>query len=877
MNKNFKSLLALALCLVMMVSVFAGCTPDTPVVDNPNNNNNNNNDNTVVTPAVFKKAEYNTFTSVMPSNWNELTYQDNNDTQIMSYIGSSFFDYDYKFENDVKYNADGSINKDGIVDGAYTVNYSAATKLEDVTSTVAAKWGYTAKQKEDGGYAWKITLRDDLKWDDGTPITAADFVYSMQAQLDPDFMNYRANTFYDTLRIKNSRGYFYQNVEGTYDSVGSFGYESNAAAVADGKDVLIDVYAAWSSQGYLTLDGVECPQWLSISDTTVYYLMDENGQPALNEDGELVDCVSGKDCYDTYLAIGYGPYFEPGGQLDYCISIYTPNTTGAVAWEDVGIYAEGNAIVVCLDKAYSLLNKDGSLALWAAYYMSSLPLVHKDKYEAAKIAPEAGSTLWTSKYNSDLDTTASWGPYKLVEFEAGSHYVLAKNENWFGWNMEQYKNQYNITAINCIKIADQNAQWLGFIAGELDDASLTTDNINEYKDSKYVSYSPETGTYGMQLFSDLEVLKKSENNNGILAIQAFRHAFSLALNRADVVNTIWPGTAVVCLGLLNPMYYYDIENSPNLEDGGVYRNTVEAQEGLLRAYGFEQDANGRWSSGKLTNLTLEDAIEVLTGYNLTLAKEKLAEAIAELTANAEFYGYDATKDITFIYGSSADTDKQRQRAQYLQGVLDTLTEGSALQGKIKVVFDASAGSGWANAFRSGQTQIGFGYGFSGNAFNPFDIIGAFVDPDDQLNYHEYWDTSAVNLTITLPAGDYAGAGETITMSAQNWFFCLNGLADEKGAPVKYNWGEGFAPTNARLVILAALEELTLKECRSIMLIGGYNGALLGAKFSQFHEDYNTFMGFGGMRYMVVNYTDAEWTAFVAANNGDLTTEYKKAE
>ena len=859
MNKNFKSLLALALCLVMMVSVFAGCTPDTPVVDDTNNNNNNNN-NTTVTPAVFKKAEYNTFTAVMPSNWNELTYQDNNDTQIMSYIGSAFFDYDYKFENDVKYNADGSINKDAIVDGAYTVNYSAATKLEDVTSTVDAKWGYTAKQKEEGGYAWKITLRDDLKWDDGTPITAADFVYSMQAQLDPDFMNYRGNTYYDTLRIKNSRGYFFQNQEGTYESVLSQGFETNEAALAAGKTLYVDIHSLWGAAGYTAADGSVAPQWVTITDETVY----------ASADGS--DAISGAALWG-----GYSSILGPTGDYASAVAIYVENPTRNVAWEDVGIYAEGNAIVVCLDKAYSLLNDDGSLALWAAYYMSSLPLVHKAKYEAAIIAPEEGSTLYTSKYNSDFDTTASWGPYKLAEFEAGSHYVLVKNENWYGWNMEQYKNQYNITAINCVKIADQNAQWLAFIAGDVDDASLTTDNIAEYKDSKYVNYSPETGTYGMQLFSDLDVLKKSENNNGILAIQAFRHAFSLALNRADVVNTIWPGTAVVCLGLLNPMYYYDIENSPNLEDGGVYRNTVEAQEGLLRAYGFEQDANGRWSSGKLTNLTLEDAIEVLTGYNLTLAKEKLAEAIAELTANAEHYGYDATKDITFIYGSSSDTDKQRQRAQYLQGVLDELTAGSAIEGKIKVVFDASAGSGWANAFRSGKTQIGFGYGFSGNAFNPFDIVGAFVNPDDQLNYHEYWDTSTVNLTITLPAGDYEGAGKTITMSAQNWYFCLNGLAAQNNAPVQYNWGEGFAPTNARLVILAALEELTLKECRSIMLIGGYNGALLGAKFSQFHEDYNTFMGFGGMRYMVVNYTDAEWTAFVEANGGDLSTEYKKAE
>ena len=61
-----------------------------------------------------------------------------------------------------------------------------------------------------------------------------------------------------------------------------------------------------------------------------------------------------------------------------------------------------------------------------------------------------------------------------------------------------------------------------------------------------------------------------------------------------------------------------------------------------------------------------------------------------------------------------------------------------------------------------------------------------------------------------------------------------------------------------------------------MLIGGYTGGLLGGQFSNFYEDdYNTFMGFGGMRYMTVNYTDLEWAAYVASNGNDLTAEYKK--
>ena len=814
-------------------------------------------------------VSYNTTTDNMPSNWNELTYQDNNDTQIMSYIGSAFFEYDYKFEGG-KFNADGSINADGIVAGAFTNNYSAATKLEDVTSSVDAKWGYTDEQKAEGGYAWKITLRDDLKWDDGTVITAADFVYSMKQQLDPAFMNYRGNTFYDTLRVKNSKNYFYQNQEATYPTIGSK-YASNEAALAAGETIYINAWSFWGAKGYPDENGNPCPEWLAMNDETVY-TGEYEGEP---------DPVSGKFLWDTYFnpeTGAYAGYVAVGGAYESWLGLKLVNEVRYVAWEDVGIYeVEGeNALVILLDKSYSLLNEDGSLSVWAPYYMSSLPLVHKAKYEANKHEPADGATLWTSTYNSSLESTASWGPYKLVEFEAGSHYKLAKNEHWYGWNMDLYNNQYNVDFVNCRKVEEFTTSWMGFLNGSYDDASFQTENYEEYKDSKYVSYSTDTGTFGMQLFSDLNVLKNSDNNNGILAIQEFRHALNLALNRSDIVEKIWPGSTVPCFGLLNSMYFYDIENSTTLDDSGIYRNTAEAKAAILRAYGFTEE-NGKWSNGTLNNLSLEDAHDSLTGYNLTLAKQKMVEAIEILTANAEYYGYDATKNITLVYGASTDTDKQRFRCEYLQGVVNEITAGTSLEGKIKLVFDASAGDGWADAFRTGTTQIGFGYGFSGNAFNPFDIIGAFVNPDDDLNYHTYWETSSIPMTLTMPAGDYAGAGEEITMSLQNWYYCLNGLATQYEQQYQYNWDSGKAPSSVRLMILAALEEIVLKESRSIMLIGNAQGSFLGAKFSYINYDYNTFMGYGGIRYMTVNYTDFQWKQFLKDNNNDLSNLYKMSE
>ena len=403
-------LIALLLVAVMCFGVLASCGGNKNpggTTDGPSGGGD------VVVPGgdeavnPYKQAEYNTYTSTMPSNWNEMTYQDNNDTQILSYITSSFFDYDYKFDGD-KYLADGSINADAIVEGAYTTNYSAATKLEDVTASVDAKWGYTAEQIKEGGYAWKITLRSDLKWDDGTPITAADFVYSMQQQLDPAFMNYRGNLYYDTLRIKNSKGYFFQNQEGTYNPVGSK-YESNEAALAAGVTLYVDIHSLWGAAGYKDAAGNEAPQWVTITDETVY----------ASADGS--DSISGAALWG-----GYSSILGVGGNYEAYVAIFEINTIRDVKWEDVGMYevAGENAFVICLDKSYSLLAKDGSLSVWAPYYMSSLPLVHKAKYEANKHEPAEGATLWTSTYNSDLASTASWGPYMLTEYVAGSHYKL---------------------------------------------------------------------------------------------------------------------------------------------------------------------------------------------------------------------------------------------------------------------------------------------------------------------------------------------------------------------------------------------------------------------------------------------------------------------
>ena len=153
------------------------------------------------TPDAEKVYTYNTYTAVSPSNWNELTYQDSNDTQIMSYIAGSFFTFNYDFDE-----------KGQIKEGGFKVEYDAVAKngLKDVTDVYAGNENYAVPANAESAYAYEFTLRDDLKWDDGTAISAQDFVYTMQEQLNPLFFNYRADSFYNgSLVIHNAKSYLF--------------------------------------------------------------------------------------------------------------------------------------------------------------------------------------------------------------------------------------------------------------------------------------------------------------------------------------------------------------------------------------------------------------------------------------------------------------------------------------------------------------------------------------------------------------------------------------------------------------------------------------------------------------------------------------------
>lgn len=779
---------------------------------------------------------YNTYTALSPSNWNELTYQDSNDTQIMSYIGDSFFQYNFKYDENGE-----------ILPGEFVMEYGAATKLEDVSSKYVGEQ-YNIQEGETGR-AYEITLRDDLKWDDGTSITAADFEYTMKEQLNPKFQNYRADSFYvGTTIIHNAMGYAKQGQQ-TYvtatdlHSVYSEDLDSKLVFKLGPSDDTLN------AQSYVR-NYFEFPDTYDVAKTAKYLI--ENYDVKAPFTAEMAEKMEGKTFAeikaDAELKAAWDSligWWQTDPNEELCFFI-VEHTFPEVAWSEVGFKSEGNVITLILEKALPLLKEDGSLSYQAAYNMASLPLVKQDLYEACKIAPVEGATVWTSNYNSSVETSASWGPYKLESFQAGKEYVLVRNENWYGYNDAKYDGQYQTDKIVCETIAEFNTAWVKFQAGEIDGIGIDVTIADDYKNSDRAYFTPDDFVASLQLQSSADKLKEREEagyDKEILANVKFRKALSLAINREDFAAKTTT-SSLKGFGLFNSMHYYDVEN------GGVYRNSDDAKKVLCEVYGVEY-----------TDATLDEAVNSITGYDLTQARQLVKEAYEE---ELEAGRISATDIVKLTGGSGAINETVTRRFNYIFDAWKELVVGTPLEGRLEFDEVKDFGDKWATDFRGGAYDICMG-GWSGAAWDPGYFLLAYLDPG--YMYSTAWDTENTMMTFTMKGVAEDGGDITETMGLLAWYDCLNGAA---GA--KYDWSANALPQEKRLQLIAALEKQVLTVYYSVPLYNSFAASLISYKVDYTTYTYNTFMGYGGIRYMTYNYNNYEWQKLVKDNNGQL--DYK---
>ena len=793
-----------------------------------------------------KSYTYKTYTSTSPSNWNELTYQDNNDTQIMSYIGSPFFESDFKFAED------GSI-----VPGEFTVQYSFATKLEDLTADYVGQYGI---KEGDSSLVWKITIRPDGMWDDGTPIVAEDFVYTMQEQLNPLFLNYRADSFYNgSVNIYGAREYVYQGQEVVQSARIKYNNKWDEAAMLADSEVIFDLESSASgvmqycvSQGYGSYIDAYGGIWLMEAlfgvPQSICLPLQGKTYAEIKADPELLECL------DTLFAWWIT---VPGEEeLDFFTYSYT---YPAMDWKtegkpNVGIWSESaTELVLVLTQGIELIDAEGNLTYHAFYEFSSLPLVHKATYEACKQDPATEGGLYTSTYNSSLETTRSWGPYKLTSFQAGKFYTLEKNPNWYGYKMEQYAGQYQTTRIECETITSYETAFLKFLSGDITGIGIDVAKAPTYKTSERAYFTPDDYVGSLQLQSDKVALEKRQTegvNKTLLSYVDFRKAISLSFDRKNYNNTCTTAS-LPGFGIFNSMHYYDVAN------GGVYRNTDIAKEVLCNVYGV--DVNGYFD--------IDEAYAAITGYDLAQARELLEKAYAEALEAGDIK---ETDKVVLTYGSSADTESVRRNYNFIKASLENLAVGTSLEGRLTCDFDASFGSKWANDFRAGAYDICQG-GWTGAAWNPGYFLLAYLSPD--YMYSSAWATDAHMVTITVPGVKVVEDAEKGTFE----YVITNDAADSftatmpaygKTADEGYNtnwyqllndeFRQGVLADDFRLVMIGALEAEILGVYYTVPVSYSFGASLISYQVDYITYEYNTFNGYGGIQYMTYHYSDAEW-------------------
>ena len=812
-----KKLLSLVLAVVMVLGLVAcggnGGSETTAPVE-------------TTTPAVEGTYTYNYALAEFPTNWNYHTYQTNIDAEILDYISSGFYVFDY---NETK-------------DGYAMVDGMAVGDPVDVTADYVGQYGIV---EGDTARAYILNLRQDLKWQDGTPITAHDFVESAKRLLNPEAQNYRADGMYaGSVQIHNAEAYLKQGqVNMTENNLAPTRYlVADLVKAEDGTYTTPDGIPMYIGTNFAMTD------WLG-GNTLQYYvegygdsMFDVASFEALNamanEEGLVAATDETIDLLTKVITFS-ADWGESADNIpDYLVYEVT---YPEVAWENVGWFAKSDYELVFV--------MDAPLDGFYLKYNLPAPLVNIEMYDACASVVDG---VYTNTYCTSAETTMSYGPYKLTSYQADKQYVLEKNEYFYDLSEDTY--QATSIVVDCVKEASTRLEL--FQQGKLDTFGLSKDYMDEYQMSDYCYYATGDSTFAMAFNPDAEALVTAqaaagENiNKTILTIKEFRQAMSYALDRNAFCLATSPMNAPG-FGLFSGLIISDPES------GTAYRTTDVAKNVLAEFWGVSEE----YGEGKLY-ADIDEAIDSITGYNLAKAQELFNVAYDAAIAQGLM---DEDDVVEIKIGTPNNTITFYNNGyEFLVNNYTEAVKGTKLEGKLTFSRDDTLGNAFADALKNNQVDMLFGVGWTGSALDPYGLMEAYIKPDYQ--YDDSTDFTAINCTIAIDGVDY-------TASVWDWYQVMNGqptvIVAADGTEMEYSCGVADENPAVRLEILGALEGAVLLNYNFIPIMDDASAQMRGQQINFKTEDYIFGMGFGGLKYYTFNYTDAEWDAYVASNGGTL--------
>lgn len=863
-----KKILALLLALVMAVAVFAGCqTPAEPsdATSAPAASSDPSGEATDAPEADAGTYTYQDSVSVMATNWNPHTYQTADDAYPVDTARIRIGLYDLIF-NDELHPVEGKEPFTGYV----VLPEMAASLPVDVTEQVKAEHPeFGIPEDMTSGYAYTIDLNPDACWEDGTPINADTYVYSMQKLLDPKLLNYRAVDYYaQNFSIAGAEEYANGGRTVDLDNYAMSGYtledltlgEDGQYVSPEGSPMFVGVNfdLSWTAQSGGTLQElVEAygDQYFNMERwEELVALADEDGLAPLTEDSYamLVSVIS----TDAWME-------DESNAPCYFVE---RKTYPEVDFSTVGLYKSGDyQITLVLDKALAGFN--------LYYSLTTNWIVKEDLYESCLTSSTGadGVEVWSSTYNTSVETTSSYGPYKLVEFQTDKFMRYEKNENWYGWtdgkheyvdpNDGQTYPMYQTTAIECEVVEEAATRKLMFLRGELMGYGLGSEDFDTYRSSEYCYATPAETIFFLILNGYLEAIQsreaaadfdKTQYDLETMTVLEFRKAVALTYDKDLFAATVSPARSGA-YGIIGNAYVWDVDT------GALYRDTDQAKQALCNAYSVDVSEYA----------SLDEAAASITGYDPEQAKVFYGEAFTKALEAGYITDEDgdgiSDQTVRIEYCISADSDFMTQTIDYLNEKMAEVTAGTPFEGKVQFVKSAPYGNEWSNKIREGLSDTVLG-GWQGSALNPFSLTDQYVNPSYMYDAN-WFDATTVDMTLELTVD---GEARSITMNLREWSDALNGATVTAEDGNTYNFGDGMADPQDRLTILAAIETQILGTYNYLPMLQDGSMALLSQQVYYVVEEYNPILGRGGIQYLRYNYDDAEWAAYVAENGGELT-------
>ncbi len=745
--------------------------------------------------------------------WDPLAWETESDRIILDYISSGFYTF--------------VLNSD--MSGYSLALELAADVAQDVTAEYVGKFGVAEGET---GKAWRIPLKQDITWDDGTKITAADFEYSIKELLNPKTKNRRADSYYaGDFVVYNAKNYLYAG-ETAYDLI----TDTAENLIAAGTDVYLDM-DFWGMTGAVDAEENSCPKYVNITNDVMYRdagIEDENADEAW---------VSAKYIFDNYLAEGkqYNGY-----AAQY---LYTASIAPETSWDDVGFKVIDDYTI-----DFILAKPIEEASFYIPYNLSSSYLVKKDLYESCKkfwdadgkeVDNEEAAATITTTYGKTLETTASYGPYKLTSYELDKEYTLSRNDEWYGYRDGAHKGQYQTDVIKRNVIKEHKTEVLSFEKGEIDYLGLQSEDLEKYGTSKYVKYGPNNGyTTKLSFNTNYDKLKERGTNSQVLVIDEFRQAFAYCYDRKEFA-TAYTAAGTAGFGLINELYCY------NPFTGAYYRQNDYAKAGLLKVFDVAYGEGADYA-------TLDEAYEAMTGYDIPKAQE-LMKVAYDKAVEAKVYDGESPIEIEFrVYQSDEIYVKM---FTYLNEHLQEACKGSGFEGKVSLKMTVDADYYETN-YSGGADMIFTTWG--GATMSPFTILyECYCDASDgsgqQMEYG--YDTSKITVKFVVD-------GNPIEDTLQHWARWADGGDADTGTTAAIEAAIGNFTDydyDTRCAFYAQMEAAFLNWYPTTAVYYRNTATMDSQKIHSASDTYVTLVAFGGIQFMTFNYDDAEWADYIANN------------